>query len=46
MEKLLAVDTDEWRAELPSIREHFARFGDKLPRQLRDEVDRLEQRLG
>jgi phosphoenolpyruvate carboxykinase (GTP) len=46
MAKLLNVDAGEWRAELPSIREHFARFGDKLPRQLRDEVDRLEQRLG
>ena len=31
MEKLLTVDIDEWRAEVPSIREHFAMFGDKLP---------------
>ncbi len=46
MAELLNVDAGEWRAELPSIREHFARFGDHLPRQLRDEVDRLEQRLG
>jgi phosphoenolpyruvate carboxykinase (GTP) len=46
MGKLLAVDADEWRAELPGIREHFARFGDKLPKQLRAEVDRLEQKLG
>ena len=34
MEKLLAVNPDEWRAEVPSIREHFATFGDKLPAQL------------
>jgi phosphoenolpyruvate carboxykinase (GTP) len=46
MAKLLAVNADEWRAELPSIREHYARFGDKLPQPLRDEVDRLEQHLG
>ncbi|HVB94295.1 MAG TPA: phosphoenolpyruvate carboxykinase domain-containing protein, partial [Acidimicrobiales bacterium] len=46
MEKLLTVDADEWRAEVPSIREHFAKFGDKLPVQLRAEVDKLEQELG
>jgi phosphoenolpyruvate carboxykinase (GTP) len=46
MEKLLTVDADEWRAEVPSIREHFAKFGDKLPVQLRAEVDKLEQQLG
>ena len=31
MEKLLRVDADEWRAEVPCIRQHFAKFGDKLP---------------
>ena len=31
MQKLLAVNADEWRAEVPRIREHFATFGDKLP---------------
>ena len=46
MEKLLTVDIDEWRAEVPSIREHYATFGDKLPAQLTAEVDRLEQLLG
>ena len=46
MDKLLAVDADEWRAEVPSIREHFATFGDKLPEQLVAELDTLEQQLG
>jgi len=46
MEKLLTVNIDEWRAEVPSIREHFATFGDKLPAQLHAEVDKLEQQLG
>jgi phosphoenolpyruvate carboxykinase (GTP) len=41
----LAVDADAWRAELPTIREHFARFGDRLPEALRGELDALEQRL-
>ena len=27
----LRVDADEWRAEVPSIREHYAQFGDRLP---------------
>jgi phosphoenolpyruvate carboxykinase (GTP) len=46
MEKLLTVNVDDWRAEVPSIREHFATFGDKLPAQLHAEVDKLEQQLG
>jgi phosphoenolpyruvate carboxykinase (GTP) len=46
MEKLLTVDADEWRAELPGIRQHFATFGDKLPARLSAEVDELERRLG
>jgi phosphoenolpyruvate carboxykinase (GTP) len=46
MEKLLAVDREEWRAEVPSIREHFAKFGDRLPKELQAEVDLLEKELG
>ncbi len=44
--ELLNVNVDEWRAEVPSIREHFAMFGDRLPQALHDEVDALEKRLG
>jgi phosphoenolpyruvate carboxykinase (GTP) len=46
MDKLLAVDLDDWRAEVPSIREHYAQFGDKIPATLTAELDRLEQQLG
>ncbi|HWE68997.1 MAG TPA: phosphoenolpyruvate carboxykinase (GTP) [Acidimicrobiales bacterium] len=46
MDKLLAVDIEGWRAEVPGIREHYARFGDKLPAKLNAEVDRLEKLLG
>ncbi|HEX3839402.1 MAG TPA: phosphoenolpyruvate carboxykinase (GTP) [Acidimicrobiales bacterium] len=46
MDELLAVDIEGWRAEVPGIREHYARFGDKLPAQLNEEVDRLEKLLG
>jgi len=45
MDELLKADTEEWLAEVPLIREHFSRFGDRMPRELIGEVDRLEQRL-
>ena len=41
----LAVDRDEWRAELPHVTEWFARFGDKLPAVLWAELDALRARL-
>jgi phosphoenolpyruvate carboxykinase (GTP) len=43
--KLLNVDIEGWLAEVPRIKEHFAKFGDRLPQGLRDEVTGLEQRL-
>ncbi len=43
--ELLAIDADGWRAELGLIREHFARFGDRLPAALAHEADALQQRL-
>ena len=43
--ELLKVDAEEWKPELPAIQEHFARFGDRVPEPLRDELSRLEQRL-
>jgi phosphoenolpyruvate carboxykinase (GTP) len=46
MKVLMAVETENWKAELPSIEEHFAKFGDKLPQGLRDELDGLRERLG
>ena len=45
MAELLRVDPVEWRAEVPSIREHYAQFGDRLPAALGAEVDDLEKRL-
>ncbi len=46
MAQLLRVDPEEWRNELPSIHQHFARFGDRLPQQLRRQLAALEERLG
>ncbi|MBA2391108.1 MAG: phosphoenolpyruvate carboxykinase (GTP), partial [Geodermatophilaceae bacterium] len=42
----LDVNAEEWRQELPMIREWFDTFGDALPTTMRDELDALEQRLG
>jgi phosphoenolpyruvate carboxykinase (GTP) len=43
--KLLSVDIDGWLAEVPRIKEHFAKFADHLPEGLRQEVAGLEKRL-
>jgi phosphoenolpyruvate carboxykinase (GTP) len=46
LDELLTVHKDEWRNEVPLIREHFAVFGNKLPAELHAQVDALEVRLG
>jgi phosphoenolpyruvate carboxykinase (GTP) len=46
MDELLRVDTAEWRAEVPLIKEHYAKFGEHLPSPLYSELDDLEHRLG
>ena len=43
--KLLSVDVEGWLDEVPRIREHFAKFGDRLPEGLKREVTDLEERL-
>jgi phosphoenolpyruvate carboxykinase (GTP) len=45
MAKLLDVDPEEWKAQLPRIREHYAIFGDDLPDELTRQLEVLEQRL-
>jgi len=45
VDELLSVDIEGWLAEIPLIRDHFAKFGSHLPKGLRDEVAALEQRL-
>ena len=46
MKELLAVNREEWLAELADVRtNHYARFGDKLPKELAAELDALEARL-
>ena len=45
MAELLRVDPEEWRAEVPSIEEHYGNLGERLPVELRDELKALEKRL-
>jgi len=43
--KLLEVNSEDWKTEVKSIKEHYAKFGDKLPAQLLDQLAELEKRL-
>jgi phosphoenolpyruvate carboxykinase (GTP) len=45
LEQLLRVDIEGWLVEAASIREYFAKFGDRLPEGLQLEVKKLEERL-
>jgi phosphoenolpyruvate carboxykinase (GTP) len=45
LERLLAVDDDGLRAELPQVREHLARFGDRLPAAVHEQFEQLQRRL-
>ena len=45
MAELLKVNVEEWRNEVPGIREYYAKFGDHLPAALHAQLDALESRL-
>ena len=45
VEKLLEVDPQCWLDQLPQIHEHYARFGDRLPKELRNQLQELEREL-
>ncbi len=45
IDDVLRVDNGEWKAEIPGIREHFSRFGNRLPSELNEELAALEKRL-
>src|SRR3984893_11835659 len=46
MEELLRVDPEDWEQELVDCKEFFQKFGDRLPRELRDEHAKAASRLG
>jgi phosphoenolpyruvate carboxykinase (GTP) len=45
MKLLLKVDVHEWLQEVGSIKEHYRRFGNRLPEALSHELESLEERL-
>ena len=45
MAQLLEVDPEAWKQQLPQMHEHYARFGDRLPDEMRAQLEQLEQRL-
>jgi phosphoenolpyruvate carboxykinase (GTP) len=45
MKELLSVSKENWKAEVVSIREHYAKYGAKLPKELTAQLNALEQRL-
>ena len=45
MRELLRVDRDAWKAEIPDLERHFAKFGSHLPQRLRAQLDQLKARL-
>ena len=45
VEDLLTVDKATWLEEVKGIKEFYAQFGDRLPKELADELAKLEERL-
>jgi len=45
VEKLLEVDHDAWIEQLPQMHEHYGKFGDGLPDELRGQLEKLERGL-
>ncbi len=43
--RVLEVDVDAFRDQLPQLKEHLAMFGDDLPQEIHDQLAALEQRL-
>ena len=43
---ILTVDKDVWSAEAAEIEEHYKKFGDHLPAELRAQLDTLKNNLG
>ncbi len=46
MAELLSVDTELVKQQLPQLKEHLDKFGDKLPAEITAQLEALEARLG
>ena len=45
LKSILKVDADTWMKEAAEIEEHYKKFGDKLPKELRAQLDALKANL-
>ena len=45
VEELLRVNPDNWQAEMDDTRQFFDKFGARLPREMREEHEKLRRRL-
>ncbi|MGB6336605.1 MAG: phosphoenolpyruvate carboxykinase (GTP) [Thermoanaerobaculia bacterium] len=45
LEQGLSCNPNDWSAEIQLVRDHFSKFGDRLPQGLREELELLEARL-
>jgi phosphoenolpyruvate carboxykinase (GTP) len=46
VDKLLKVDKEDWKKEVVMIEEFYNKFGDKIPKNLRDYLKELKEKLG
>jgi phosphoenolpyruvate carboxykinase (GTP) len=44
--QLLEVEPDDWKRQLPQMKQHYARLGERLPAELCSQLEQLERRLG
>jgi phosphoenolpyruvate carboxykinase (GTP) len=45
VDELLRVDPEDWEQELVDSKEFFQKFGERLPREIREEHEKLSGRL-
>jgi len=46
LDELLSVDVEGWKAEMPGIVTYMERFGDRLPLRIKEQLDKMQERLG
>ena len=45
LKELLSVDKEVWQKEIAGIEEYFAQFGDRLPKEIKDELEKLKENI-
>lgn len=45
LQRIFSIDNDEWWAEAEEMRNYYKQFGDRLPVELKSELERLEEKL-